>query len=217
MRLREFLPGKSSIQLISEARAMKGDYAADEQFKETFLSPLSKIVFENNWEDCDNIDIDGQIMKIIASKSDDTYAVGYWRNDENQKTIFQRICVIQLIDCLYLASKLKTYPEMRQVTMIFVTESFRSTKIAKKMYQWFVQQGFSLIGDVEQYFGARKLWCALSKISTLRVDVVNRNTGTIIQQGRIIEHGELDHEFDNEIWAYDSSKNDIGLILIDIR
>jgi len=85
------------------------------------------------------------------------------------------------------------------------------------MYKYFIKnQGYTIISDTHQYFGARKVWSKLSKQSDILVDIIDTNENIVIKEDVILHHGNHDKEFDKEIWSYDGDKEHIRLVLKDI-
>lgn len=76
------------------------------------------------------------------------------------------------------------------------------------MYQYLVNKlHFTVLGDLEQFFGARKLWTGLSKIKSMQVDVINLKENKVIIENAILVHGEKDNEFDRRIWNTEESES----------
>lgn len=212
MLIREIVT--SSNELIEHAIAMRGDYRVAEEE----IQQLSETCYRLYWDDVCDIDINNNTYRIIMSKSSETYTIGFWDRNDEGKYVFKNVAFIELNDAINLARTLKIYPDLKSVSLVNVKETFRGHGIAKALYQWLVtRQGFTILGDTQQYFGARRLWANLSKISTLRVDVIDAQRGIILEKGRIIDHGKMDHEFDPSIWSYGSDMTHIRLVLTDIQ
>lgn len=58
-----------------------------------------------------------------------------------------------------------------QVKAVNVLASKRRRGLAELMYDSLLKNGYSLIGDKEQYFGARRLWEKFSKTSKYKVSI----------------------------------------------
>jgi len=102
--------------------------------------------------------------------------------------------------------------------VFFVPEEFRGNNITTSMYNYFIKkQKYNILGDLKQFFGARKLWSKLSKQTDLTVDILNLDTEEYIEKNAVIKHGDLDHEFDTRVWSYGVDKNHIRMILKDIK
>lgn len=92
--------------------------------------------------------------------------------------------------------------------------SSRGYGIAKEMYRYFIQhEGYTIIGDSIQYFGARVLWSRISMMSDIVVDIFNSKTGKYIENDVTLRHGSEDWDFDNRVWSYDTDKEHIRLIM----
>jgi hypothetical protein len=69
-----------------------------------------------------------------------------------------------------------------------------------------------LLGDENQYLGARKLWAKLSRTSDIAVHIIDLNTKQIIVNDAIILQGIEDGSFDDRVWSYTDEKKHIRLI-----
>ena len=85
------------------------------------------------------------------------------------------------------------------------------------MYKFLVKkEGYIILGDEIQYFGARKLWAKLSKSLDVKVDIIDVDTNKYLEKDVILKHGSEDWEFDNRVWSYNVDKKHIRLLLKDI-
>lgn len=87
--------------------------------------------------------------------------------------------------------------------------------IAIKFYKYLSNQGISLLGDGEQYLGARRLWSKLSKQLNYQVDIVNIKTKEILISDTEIYHGYTDEEFDKRVWSFDNEviRDEVRILL----
>ncbi len=144
------------------------------------------------------------------------YLLGYWTKEEvdtkigiEEKDVFRVIFAIQI-------SKRTPFLEYKNVVNIdgvFTAEDieFRRKGIATFMYLYLVNEmKFTILGDLEQYFGARKLWTGLSKIKSFQVDIVDLKKNKVVFNNIILEHGELDEEFDKRLWDSEESESYIS-------
>lgn len=72
---------------------------------------------------------------------------------------------------------------------------------------------FVIMGDSQQYFGARKLWSKLSKSSDVIVDLVNIKTKKVLKKNITLHQGNSEEDFDKAVWSLDTSKENIRPIL----
>lgn len=85
------------------------------------------------------------------------------------------------------------------------------------MYKYFVKElKFTILGDAEQYFGARKLWASLSKELDVIVDIYDVKEDKIIHPNVVLHHGNYNNDFDARLWSYSKSKHNVRSILKDI-
>ena len=106
---------------------------------------------------------------------------------------------------------------MKNVDLIQVINTQQGKGIAKQLYRFFVKKlKYNLLGDLEQFFGARKLWASLSKDTDIVVDIVDFKNKKIIEKSVVLHHGSYDADFDDRIWSYSNDKSHLRLILKDI-
>ena len=109
------------------------------------------------------------------------YLLGYWTIEEvdtkvgiEQKDVFRAIWAVQISK-----RELQGYKNVINIDGVFTDEdiSFARKGISTYMYQYLVNElHYTILGDMEQYFGARKLWVGLSKIHSMQVDVIDIST-----------------------------------------
>ena len=149
--------------------------------------------------------------------SEPDYILGFWTTEDvdtkigiEKKDVFRAIFALQVSKRNLSISK---YKNVINIDGVFTDEdrAFRSKGIATFMYQYLVNKmHFTILGDLEQFFGARKLWTGLSKIKSMQVDVIDLNTNEIIIDNAILIHGEKDEEFDKRIWDTEESDSYIA-------
>ena len=145
------------------------------------------------------------------------YILGFWTSElvetkigVEQKDVFRAIWAVQVAR---RELKLTRYKNVINIDGVFTDEdrAFRSKGISTFMYQYLVNKMyFTILGDLEQFFGARKLWVGLSKIKSMQVDVVDLSKNEIVIENAILIHGEKDEEFDKRIWDTEESDSYIS-------
>ena len=143
------------------------------------------------------------------------FLLGYWTIEEvdtkvgiEQKDVFRAIWAVQISK-----RELKGYKNVINIDGVFTDEdiSFARKGISTYMYQYLVNEmHYTILGDMEQYFGARKLWVGLSKIHSMQVDVIDISTNDVIIKDAILVHGEKDEEFDKRLWDTEESDSYIA-------
>lgn len=91
--------------------------------------------------------------------------------------------------------------------------------LALQMYRYFLKElKHQLMGDEYQFFGARKLWAKLSKLTDVTVDIIDISKDVYIEKNVIIHQGTDDWDYDHRVWGKDYSveKKDIRLIMKDL-
>lgn len=144
------------------------------------------------------------------------YLLGFWTTEEvdtkvgvEQKDVFRAIFALQIAN----KPDILHYKNVINIDGVFTAEDieFRRKGISTFMYQYLVNKlHFTILGDLEQYFGARKLWTGLSKIKSMQVDVIDLKENKIIIEDAILIHGEKDDEFDKRIWDTEESDSYIA-------
>lgn len=142
------------------------------------------------------------------------YLLGFWTTEEvdtkigvEKKDVFQAVWAIQVAK---RELPLKQYKNVINIDGVFTAEDieFRRKGISTFMYQYLVNKlHFTILGDLEQFFGARKLWTGLSKIKSMQVDVIDLKENKVIIENAILVHGEKDDEFDRRIWDTEESES----------
>ena len=145
------------------------------------------------------------------------YILGFWTTEEvdtkigiETKKVFRAIWAVQVAK---REISLKQYKNVINIDGVFTDEdrAFRSKGISTFMYQYLVNKlHFTILGDLEQYFGARKLWTGLSKIKSMQVDVIDLSKSIVVIENAILIHGEKDEEFDKRIWDTEESNSYIA-------
>ena len=145
------------------------------------------------------------------------YLLGFWTTEDvdtkvgiEKKEVFQAIWAIQVAK---REITLKQYKNVINIDGVFTTEDiqFRRKGISTFMYQYLVNKlHFTILGDLEQFFGARKLWTGLSKIKSMQVDVIDLSKSIVVIENAILIHGEKDEEFDKRIWDTEESNSYIA-------
>jgi len=138
-------------------------------------------------------------------------------SNTDDERVFNVVCTLELKRNRATEHRFKQ-SMIYNVDGVIVKKSLRGNKIALKLYIIIVkQEGLVILGDELQYFGARVMWARFSHHLELIVDIINIETGKYLERSVVLEHGEEDWEFDERVWSYDTDKNDIRLLLRDIK
>jgi hypothetical protein len=89
------------------------------------------------------------------------------------------------------------------IRFVYVSTERRARGLATSLYQWFVEQDYTPIGDQEQYNGARRLWARLSTLPGYAVDILNVYTGRVVKTGVTLLQGAVELDFDKNVWSLD--------------
>lgn len=214
---------KTFEQFLEQAKASEGDledYRADVDDKDEkekiyqSIRTTSKIPFEKNWSEYGQI-ADNNNIKYSVYRSGDSYCVAT-KSKKDDKEYYLSILDIQLEEENNIGIKFNLKNPYK-VKEIIVIPKYRGAGLSSSLYKLFIKKGINLIGDSEQFFGARKLWAKLSKEHDVFVDIIDIKDGSYIEKNSIINHGELDGDFDKRVWTRDDSKWNIRLLLKDIK
>lgn len=208
--------------LLEQAKAMEGDLEDyrtdnlnnDEKAKKyQSIRTISKVAFENNWDYYGEIK-DNSDMLYSVYKSGNHYSVVSEMNKDG-KDYYLVIIEAELESEPIIGNKFNLKNPYK-VSEIISIPRFRGAGLATNLYKLWVAKGINLIGDEQQYFGARKLWSKLSKESDIIVDIIDISSAKYVEKNTVIHHGELDGDFDKRVWTTDDSKWNIRLLLRDI-
>jgi len=217
-------PQELTELLIEHAKASEGnleDYRAvdfnSKKVNYDIISVISNTVLKLSWEKIGSIKTTLNTLDIYRNKiTEENYIVianELLDDDTTRHTIVTRI---DLVSEDKIGKKLNLKNLYRISEVITIPEK-RGEGISRELYKFFVKTlKYTLLGDSEQYFGARKLWARLSKQNDILVDIVDVASGTYLERSTRIHHGDLDGDFDKSIWISDDSKYNIRLILKDI-
>lgn len=214
-----------SNKLDEQAEAMKGNCNF-----QGMLGTLSLTVLKTQWQKMDefsNFKGYPNILYLYKHKHENTWILGEDMEceEDNRKEGFETSIKfvtyfkIKFSNVKNYGYKLNIKP-LYNVNAVMTDPDLRGQGIAKFMYRYFIKnQGYNILGDKQQFFGARKLWKKLSEDSDITVDIIDIKEGVYIDKNVIIHHGDLDDEFDKRIWKEegDTSTHNIRLILKDIK
>lgn len=188
---------------------------------------LSKFIFDTNWRVVGSLKVGGQAYSIarLDDKDGVHFIVGRLglTGEDNlkpgveEKPKFIGVLRIDLSTQAEIGDALG-YANLHSVNSVGVKESQRGLGFAKLVYEWLVSdQGMTIIGDRTQYFGARRLWAALSKVVDSVVDIVDVKTQRILEKDVTLHHGVYDHDFDNRVWSYGQEMAHVRVVLKQVR
>jgi hypothetical protein len=211
---------KTFTQLINEqAQAKKGNWSGSQDMLGD-LSYDSSEEMSVDYKLIDNIKIDNDLYYLFKNKNNkkqDHYILGFFdvKSEKNklgntQKTYFKISFAIA-----FSKYSSKVYGNLHNVDGVAVS-LFRKG-LGSFMYKYFVKQlKYTILGDAEQYFGARVLWAKLSKELDLQVDLYNTKTDSVIEENVILHHGKYNNDFDARLWSFSKDKHNIRSVLKDI-
>lgn len=207
-----------------EERATPIAQPGDMPFGKSYISSMSKDGFERNWRQVGKLTLANKqellVAKCNTAESEEiNYLVGQWVEREVDGVIRQVLDVVLMIDLGKSSGVGRKfgYPNLWYVSNVTTSTNMQSLGIATAMYRFLLKkESINLLSDLNQYFGARRLWAKLSKQLDLRVDIIDTIKGVILEENVRLNQGKLDEEFDQRAWAHDPSKGHIRLILIDL-
>lgn len=142
------------------------------------------------------------------------YKIGFFgeKYDEVTQTIKNKFAVSAEIDFLKMQD-FEHYSNILSVKGVNIVQGLRGAGLGTKLYELFIELGYTLMGGEEQYYGARLLWKKFSNSPSYQVDIVDIASNTILETDVKLHHGEEDYDFDQRVWDYTPAKKNIRLIL----
>ncbi len=169
---------------------------------------IGKRGIELDWKLEDDVkDKFGHKLQIYSC--DKKYILGAWghEDDERRKEVF--IVMVQLKITPRNDLKNMGYTKPIQTSKVETSKGFKDKGLAKLFYSWFLYNKYTLISDMIQFNGARKLWDSLSRETKFNADVIDDQERKILKRDVRIDSGEEDWDFDSELWSYDFDKANI--------
>jgi hypothetical protein len=206
---KQFLKDADGEELTEQAIARYGNFGLDL----TVGIYTAETVTNIQWKYCCDVILTKKspmVSKLELRKleSGRVYIVGYWETIDAEY-VFTRVAEIKLSD-EHICGK-----NYKAVYLARVAEEYRGLGISTKLYELLVtREKLNLISDVEQYFGARKLWSKLSYDATLTVDIIDTKACLITFHDVKIKHGPHESKWlDERIDSYNDDKSHLRMIL----
>ena len=176
---------------------------------------LSKFVLNKSWDYKDSITTN--IGSYEVYENDGAYILGNMITSTEGDEQFEVDFRIDMKEHKSIANAFKLTKKLMNVDGVKVKPNKQGFGIATAMYKFLVKkEGYIILGDEIQYFGARKLWAKLSKSLDVKVDIIDVDTDKYLEKDVTLKHGTEDWDFDNRVWSYDVDKKHIRLLLKDI-
>jgi len=175
----------------------------------------SKLVIDKHWKQVGELKVSSR--EYLVYHLENTYLLGNFmtssEGDEKLEVDFE----IRLNEHKSVANAFKLNKKLMNVDGVMVAKTRQGDGIATAMYKFLVKkEGYIILGDEIQYFGARKLWARLSKSLDVKVDIIDINANKYLEKDVTLKHGSEDWDFDNRVWSYGIDKKHIRLLLKDI-
>lgn len=203
--------------ISEQAQAKKGNWKGSKEL----LGEISETVINLYYKKIDEVEINSEsyiLLHNTSHKPHIVYSLGYWIDvEESTKLGLEKNKKFKIVFGISLLKNKvsKIYGDLYTVKGVGV-EDF-GTGLSRYMYKYFVKKlRYTIVGDGEQYFGARKLWAKLSKQVDVEVDLYNIETDTLIEENVILHHGNYNNDFDKRLWSFIKEKINIRSILKDI-
>lgn len=174
------------------------------------------------FQEIETFSVNNQELKLFKLRNSLYFKLGYWTIDkfiskigEEERNIFVEVFHIEL-------SRVKSlehlgYSKVVNVDGVATLDKFTNKGIATIVYKYLVNTlNYTVLGDKNQYFGARKLWARLSNELDVGVDLVDIKDMKVIQKNVTLHHGKYDSDFDSRLWDYSEDKKNIRCILTKI-
>lgn len=192
--------------------AGKGDWKPSNDM----IASMSTFILDKKWIYVDEQKHEHLIYRIY--KQNNTYIAGYYIENKQGETKFEVDFEIKLSPDNETKHIFRISKPLMNVDKVLVQETAQGRGIATMMYKFLVKkEGYAILGDEVQFFGARRLWSKLSKEIDVRVDIIDLDSEKVLEKDVILKHGTDDWDFDKRVWSYDFDKKHIRLILKEIR
>jgi hypothetical protein len=213
---------RNYMDIVAEhAVARVGDW----QYDPSLIGALSKFIYDQSWSKVGNFIITNVNYEVARHNNAPDYIVGQiqpvadqGKNGANAgKMEFGIVLHLRMSAVANLSfrdkGKVLGYSNLHKVNSIAVKQELRGLGIAKQLYVWLVGQKILILGDREQYFGARRLWATLSRMTDVVVDIIDYDAETVIARNVTLHQGQYDADFDKRVWSYGEDKQHIRLVL----
>lgn len=129
-------------------------------------------------------------MKLYKNKSLNSWILGNIKEiPDEEKPRFSVTFRIDFSDASNIGNRFGL-KNLYNVSEVGVSKAQRGFGLATKMYTYFIKkQKYNIIGDEYQFFGARKLWSKLSRMTDLIVDIIDVKHNEILETDTKIHHG----------------------------
>lgn len=151
----------------------------------------------------------GHTIQIYSC--DNKYILGAWghEDDERKKEVF--VVIVQLKITKRPDLTKMGYSNPIQMSKVETSKGFKDKGYGKLLYAWFIHNDYTLISDMIQFSGARKLYDSLSREKSVIADVIDDQERKILKHDTRIDSGKEDWDFDTDIWDYSFDKSHIRI------
>ena len=188
---------KTFTQYLDEmTHAAYGDYTKNVS---QYLQDVSRFIINKKWTRLTTIN--GLELYRLTERNKRNYLIGKFntQKDGSPFEVYTRMTLEVDSESSQLFNKI-----FYNVNLVATQSGMQGSGLAKSLYQYLVEvEGLLILGDAVQYFGARRLWSKISKMSTVVVDILDIANGEVIERDVTLSHGDLDHEFDPRVWSDD--------------
>ena len=141
------------------------------------------------------------------------YVLGAWGHevDERRKEVFVVIVQLEVIPRKDLQQM--SYNKPIQMSKVETTKGFKDKGYGKLLYAWFIHNNYTLISDMVQFNGARKLYDSLSREKLIIADIIDDQERKTLKHNIRVDSGKEDWDFDTDLWSYDFNKSHIRIAL----
>jgi hypothetical protein len=191
--------------------AVLGDWDGFKDKKSThisygaFLSKEYSIIGSTKYKD----------KEVLIVQKDNHYLMGTfgieYKNKPNERKVFVVLIEAEIMPRKNIKDNFK-YKKPVQVKKVEVTGEKRRG-VGSTFYKYFLSKGYTIISDMIQFDGARKLYSSLSKHPGIQADIIDDSEYKTLIKDTIVDQGYEDWDFDDEIWSYGFEKANIRIAL----
>lgn len=188
-----------------------------------FLGDMSEYIASKKWNLLKTFNFGGKTLELRQLRNSLEFMLGNFHTKTINTKSGKEEKVNFLISAKISLTRIKSVEKMEykrviNVDGVFVTKELRGLGVALNIYKYLVNElHYNILGDENQYFGARKLWSRLSKELDVQVDLIDVETREIVEKNVILHHGNYDNDFDERLWNYKQDKKNVRSILTKIK
>lgn len=201
--------GEPLIRILNESPVAVID---DWKGFETKELRIGKKGMQLDWKLEDSIK-DKYNHNIEIHSCDNKYILGAWGHEDNERRKEVFVVIVQLKITPRNDLKQMGYKYPIQMSKVETSKGFKDKGYGKLLYAWFIHKNYTLISDMIQFNGARKLYDSLSREKSVIADIIDDQERKVLMSDVRVDSGKEDWDFDTELWSHNFDKSHIRIAL----